>query len=182
MLSLSILLVLGCHDVDKKQDYYSLKECKEEMLGHKDYIQEDAIDHILVIKKERKMYLYKNGLVEKILPISLGKNPRGDKQRRGDNKTPEGEFFIKKKLCSPKYYRSLCISYPSVLDIENAKQKGIDPGDSITIHAQPKWNANGKGNAYTLSHDWTQGCIAITNDAMETLWYQIEEGVSIEIK
>jgi len=173
---------LGCQDVDKKTNYYSVEECKEEMSAHRDYIQADAIDHILVIKKERKMYLYKNGLVQKVLPVSLGKNPMGDKQRRGDNRTPEGEFFIKKKLCSPKYYRSLCISYPTLSDIENARQKGIDPGGSITIHGQPKWSANGKGNDYTLSHDWTQGCVAITNDAMEALWYQIEEGVSIEIK
>lgn len=181
-LSLFVFLFLGCQNINKSTNYYALEKCHEEILADKDYIQENAIDHILVIKKERKMYLYQNGIVEKVLPISLGKNPIGHKQKRGDNKTPEGKFFIKKKLCSPKYYRSLCISYPRVIDIENAKQKGVDPGGSITIHAQPKWNANGKGNAYTLSHDWTQGCIAITNDAMKSLWYQIDEGVPIEIR
>ena len=161
---------------------YNLAECKKELLDATDYEQGDGIDHIVVVKKERKMYLYKDGKVEETIPISLGKNPIGNKQRRGDNKTPEGEFFIHRKLCSPKYYRSLCISYPRPSDRARARAKGVNPGGDITIHAQPAWNADGNGDSHTLSNDWTQGCVAVTNSAMKELWYAVREGVPITIR
>lgn len=172
---------LGCSP-DIPKDRYSLDECKEELLDATDYEQDGGIDRIEVVKKDRKMYLYKEGKVEQTIPVSLGKNPIGHKQQKGDNRTPEGEFFIHRKLCSPKYYRSLCISYPRPSDIKRAEAKGVNPGGDITIHAQPKWNADGKKDDYTLSRDWTQGCVAVTNEAMKELWYAVREGVPITIR
>ncbi|HIQ28879.1 MAG TPA: hypothetical protein EYH42_10365 [Sulfurovum sp.] len=176
-----VVLFTGC-EPDLPKDQYNLKECKEELLEAKDYAGDEGIDRILVIKKARKMYLYKDNKVQSIIPISLGKNPLGHKQERGDNRTPEGDFFIHRKLCSPKYYRSLCISYPRPEDKQRAKAKGVNPGGDITIHAQPKWNASGKGDSYTLSRNWTQGCVAVTNNAMKELWYAVREGVPITIR
>jgi len=178
---LSILLFTAC-EPDVPKDRYNLEECKAELLDAKDYEQNGGIDRIVVVKKERKMYLYKEGKVQQTIPVSLGKNPLGQKQKKGDFKTPEGEFFIHRKLCSPKYYRSLCISYPRPEDKARAAAKGVNPGGDITIHAQPRWNADGKGNSYTLSRNWTQGCVAVTNDAMKELWYAVREGVPITIR
>ena len=178
---LSILLFTAC-EPDVPKDRYNLEECKAELLNAKDYEQDGGIDRIIVVKKERKMYLYKEGKVQQTIPVSLGKNPLGQKQQKGDFKTPEGEFFIHRKLCSPKYYRSLCISYPRPEDKARAAAKGVNPGGDITIHAQPRWNADGKGNSYTLSRNWTQGCVAVTNDAMKELWYAVREGVPITIR
>lgn len=178
---LSVLVFNAC-EPDIPKDRYNLEECKAELLDAKDYEQDGGIDRIVVVKKERKMYLYKEGKVQQTIPVSLGKNPLGQKQQKGDYKTPEGEFFIHRKLCSPKYYRSLCISYPRPEDKERAAAKGLNPGGDITIHAQPTWNANGKGDSYTLSHNWTQGCVAVTNAAMKELWYAVREGVPITIR
>jgi murein L,D-transpeptidase YafK len=180
-LLLSVLFFNACASKTPKNSY-DLTTCKEELLSSEDYRENEAIDRIVVVKKERRMYLYKEGKVQRSIPISLGKNPIGHKVKRGDYRTPEGTFFIHRKLCSPKYYRSLCISYPRPIDIRNAEEKGFDPGGDITIHAQPKWNAKGKGNAYTLSKNWTQGCVAVTNNVMETLWYEVREGVPIVIR
>ncbi|MBA1421050.1 MAG: L,D-transpeptidase family protein [Epsilonproteobacteria bacterium] len=177
----TILVFSGC-EPDAPKDHYSLKECQEELLESTDYAEDGGIDRIVVIKKERKMYLYKNGKIEQTIPVSLGKNPLGQKEKKGDYKTPEGEFFIHRKLCSPKYYRSLCISYPRPEDKARAAAKGLNPGGDITIHAQPKWNADGKGDSYTLAHNWTQGCVAVTNSAMKELWYAVREGVPITIR
>ncbi len=176
-----ILVFSGC-EPDISKDHYNLKECQEELLEATDYAEDGGIDRIVVIKKERKMYLYKNGKVQQTIPVSLGKNPVGQKEQKGDYKTPEGEFFIYRKLCSPKYYRSLCISYPRPEDKARAVAKGLNPGGDITIHAQPKWNADGKGDSYTLAHNWTQGCVAVTNSAMKELWYAVREGVPITIR
>lgn len=161
---------------------YTLEECKEELLEAEDVTQGESIDKIVVIKKERKMYLYKDGEVVNTIPISLGKNPVGQKQQQGDNKTPEGEFFIHRKLCSPKYYRSLCISYPRPEDRASAAKRGVNPGGDVTLHGQPAWNADGKGDNYTLTQNWTQGCVAVTNSAMRELWYSVREGVPIIIQ
>ena len=181
LLILFTLLFSGC-EPDVPKDTYNLEECKKELLDAEDYAGDEGIDHILVVKKDRKMYLYKDGKVQSVIPVSLGKNPIGHKQQQGDNRTPEGEFFIHRKLCSPKYYRSLCISYPRPEDIEQAKAKGVNPGGAVTIHAQPTWNADGKGDSYTLANNWTQGCVAVTNDAMKELWYAVREGVPITIR
>jgi murein L,D-transpeptidase YafK len=181
LLLVTLFIFSGCQP-DTPTHYYNLKECKKELLEATDYREENSIDRIVVIKKERRMYLYKDGNIEEVLPVSLGKNPIGPKQQQGDNRTPEGTFFIHRKLCSPRYYRSLCISYPRPEDRARAAARGVKPGGNITIHAQPTWNANGKGDSYTLRKDWTRGCIAITNAAMRKLWYAVREGVPITIR
>lgn len=176
------LLLFGCGEPELPKDHYNLEECREELLEAEDYMGEGGVDRILVEKKDRKMYLYKEGKVVRTIPVSLGKNPVGPKLQQGDNRTPEGEFFIHRKLCSPKYYRSLCISYPRPSDRERAKARGVNPGGAVTIHAQPKWNADGKGDSYTLAQNWTQGCVAVTNAEMKELWYAVREGVPITIR
>ncbi|MEY3090307.1 MAG: hypothetical protein RL113_623 [Pseudomonadota bacterium] len=170
------------HATQVEDGHYTLEECKEELLKAEDFSESKSIDKIVVVKKERKMYLYKEDQVKKVFPISLGRNPVGHKQKMGDGRTPEGEFWISRKLCSPKYYRSLCISYPRPEDKERAAKNGVHPGGNVTIHAQPAWNADGKGDAYTLSKNWTQGCVAVTNSAMEELWYAVRKGVPIVIQ
>jgi len=181
LLVFSSLFFTAC-EPDVPKDRYSLEECKAELLDAKDYEQDGSIDRIVVVKKSRKMYLYRDGKVQQAIPISLGKNPLGHKQEKGDFRTPEGEYFIHRKLCSPKYYRSLCISYPRPSDKASAKARGVNPGGDITIHAQPKWNADGKDDSYTLARDWTKGCVAVTNKAMKELWYAVREGVPIIIR
>jgi len=179
----SFLLMIACSKSPEVVDnHYSLEECKKELLEAEDYEGNEGIDLIIVEKKQRKMYLYKGNKVQSSIPVSLGKNPVGPKEQKGDNKTPEGTFWIHRKLCSPKYYRSLCISYPREIDKKKASSRGVDPGGDITIHAQPTWNADGKGDSYTLAHNWTQGCVAVTNSAMKQLWYAVREGVPIIIR
>lgn len=180
-LLLSSLFFTAC-EPDVPKEKYTLEECKAELLDARDYEQDAGIDRIVVVKRERKMYLYKEGKVQQMIPVSLGKNPLGHKQKKGDYRTPEGEYFIHRKLCSPKYYRSLCISYPRPSDKASAEARGVSPGGDITIHAQPVWNADGHGDDYTLSRNWTQGCVAVTNEAMKELWYAVREGVPITIR
>ncbi len=182
LLMLSALWISGCGQPEVDGDHYTLDECKKELLEAEDFDESQKIDHIVVVKNERKMYLYRNGKVMSTFPVSLGKNPVGHKVQKGDNRTPEGTFWIHRKLCSPKYYRSLCISYPRPEDVAAAKRRGVDPGGSITIHAQPTWNADGHADSYTLANNWTQGCVAVTNSTMKQLWYAVREGVPVTIR
>lgn len=182
-----MLFLFGCSQQEFGKDgltskvngkSYSVRECYNEMAIGDDIIQEGVVDKIIVYKSKRVMELYRDNELIDTLSVSLGANPIGKKIRRGDNKTPEGQYWIDKKICSSKYYRSLSISYPHKRDLK----RGIDAGGGVTIHAQPSWNCKGDGDEYTLSKDWTHGCIAISNKSMERLWYGVREGVPIEIK
>ena len=181
---LLLMLLSGCSTQRPKVKgkYYDIKECRKEMASAMDISEGERIDMIVVYKSKRQMDLYRDGKVVDTLPVSLGKNPIGDKIRQGDHRTPEGQYWIRRKLCSQKYYRSLCISYPNPNDVRQARARGVSPGGDITIHAQPTWNADGSGNKHTLSKNWTEGCVAVTNEEMEKLWYAVREGVPIVIK
>jgi len=48
---------------------------------------------IRIVKSQFKLYLYKGDKLVKVYPVGLGKNP-GDKERVGDMRTPEGDFYI----------------------------------------------------------------------------------------
>ena len=139
-----------------------------------------AADKIVVDKSEHKMYVYKDGKVIKTFPVSLGSNP-GPKVQRGDLRTPVGEYRILDKRCHPIKYRAMTISYPNAKDRARAAKLGVDPGSQITIHGQPHWNADGHGDSYTLSHDWTNGCIALTNKDLDWLWGSVRVGTPIII-
>lgn len=181
------LLMVGCGE--EKVNYgkldktpYETKECIKELSRGAEIDHSGKIDKLVVHKKKRMMYAYKNGKVVEEFRISLGKNgDKGNKVKVGDYRTPEGSYCIVRKKCDSRLYKSLMISYPSEADKARARAKGVDAGGYITIHGQPKWNADGRGDNYTLSRDWTEGCMAVPNRAMDKLWSAVEEGVQIEI-
>ncbi len=181
LLFISFLLLSACaRKIPSK--HYDIEQCEKDMLNAKDYDPDNAIDRIVVDKKKREMYLYRKGKIVDTIPVSLGKNPIGTKIEQGDKRTPEGEFWVSRKLCSKLYYRSICISYPRPKDKALAAKRGVNPGGNITIHAQPAWNASGKKDQYMLARNWTDGCVAVTNDVMNDLWYAVREGMPIIIK
>lgn len=161
---------------------YETKECIKELSIGAEIDRGNEIDKIVVYKSKRKMYAYKKGKVIEEFRISLGKNgDKGNKVQAGDYRTPEGSYCIVRKKCDPRLYKSLMISYPNEADKARARARGVNPGGYITIHGQPKWNADGRGDNYTLSHDWTEGCMAVPNLAMDKLWRAVKKGVKIEI-
>jgi len=140
-------------------------------------------DKIIVDKSDRKMYLYKNGKLLASMPVSLGANDHlGPKVKQGDKRTPIGTYTILNKRCHPIKYMAMTISYPNAADRARAAKRGVNPGSLITIHGQPHWNADGHGDSYTLSKDWTDGCIALTNKGMRKLWSMIKVGTPITLR
>jgi len=140
-------------------------------------------DKIIVDKSDRKMYLYKNGSLLGSMKVSLGANDyQGPKVKRGDKRTPLGTYTILNKRCHPVKYMAMTISYPNASDRAKAASRGVHPGSLITIHGQPHWNADGHGDSYTLSKDWTDGCIALTNSGMRKLWSMIRVGTPITLR
>ena len=161
---------------------YDIGACLRELSSGKEIKSDILIDRLEAYKSKRMLYGYHQGKRVFQSRMSLGKNAdKGDKIQAGDYRTPEGSYTIVRKKCDPRLYRSLMISYPNEQDIAEAKKRGVNPGGYITIHGQPKWNADGRGDEYTLAHDWTEGCMAVPNKKMKQLWESVKLGVPITI-
>ncbi len=140
----------------------------------------DKADYVLVKKAERKLYLYRRSEVLKIYRVSLGKQPNGHKQRSGDSRTPEGVYTLDWRKSDSKFFRAIHISYPSISDRRDARERGDDPGGAIMIHGQPVSRAE-KARLLSYGDDWTEGCIAVQNHEMIEIWNAVENGTPIEI-
>lgn len=128
---------------------------------------------IHVDKSERILKLIHGGEAFRTYPVSLGDNPRGHKLFEGDERTPEGLYLIDGRNPNSGYHLSLSISYPNSRDIARAQSRGLDPGGQIMIHGTP--------DPSQRRRDWTDGCIAVSNAAMDEIWRLVDEGTLIEI-
>jgi murein L,D-transpeptidase YafK len=139
-----------------------------------------AADKVVVLKRDRVLLLLSNGETIKAYKVALGKQPVGQKMRRGDKKTPEGNYYLDWRNARSKFHRALHISYPNETDIQNAKARGVSPGSDVMIHGLPK----GYGDVGELHRtiDWTKGCIALTNAEIDEIWRLVPDGTPIEIK
>ena len=138
-------------------------------------------DRVLVDKSDRLLILVRNGQEIARHSVSLGSGADdGPKRVEGDGRTPEGLYQIETRNPDSRFHLSLRISYPSAADSARAAETGKSPGSDIMIHGVP----NGWGWASDLfkGRDWTNGCIAVTNDEMRSLWAQVPDGTLIEIR
>ncbi|MGG7095748.1 L,D-transpeptidase family protein [Shewanella indica] len=137
------------------------------------------VDLVLVNKSDSRLSLIKAGKVIKEYRIALGDMPKGHKYQEGDQRTPEGRYLLDYKKADSAFYRSIHISYPNDEDRLRAKALGISPGGQIMIHGQnPR---SGLTPEEAQQFNWTNGCIALTNQEMDELWQLIEPGTPIEI-
>lgn len=136
------------------------------------------IDRILIEKGARRLTVFRDGQALRSYKIALGFAPEGDKHRQGDGRTPEGLFRIDRRNPESAFHLSLGIDYPQADDIARARAAGVSPGGDIFIHGQP----NGYDAFPTLPYDWTAGCIALSDAAIEALWRVVEIGTAVEIR
>jgi hypothetical protein len=139
-----------------------------------------AADSIVVYKRERTLVLFNRGVPIRTYHIALGSKPVGDKERAGDQKTPEGLFYINAHNPASKFHLALRISYPSDAHRARAAALGVDPGGDIMIHGLPKeFSEAGKKH---LQNDWTNGCVALSNQEIEEIWHAVPDGTPVQIK
>jgi murein L,D-transpeptidase YafK len=110
----------------------------------------------------------------------FGSNWIGDKKTKGDMATPEGKYYVTKKLSgsSTMYHKALMINFPNKHDIEEFNdriRRGLIPadariGDMIEIHGE-----GGKGG------NWTQGCVALRNGDMDIIYKYAVTGTPVTI-
>jgi murein L,D-transpeptidase YafK len=120
------------------------------------------------------------GKILRTYNVALGGAPVGPKTRQGDHKTPEGKYALDHRNIHSQFYRSIHITYPNSRDVAQAKKMGVSPGGDVFIHGLPNgYGWVGKGH---LLKDWTDGCIAVTNEEMDEIWMAVPDGTPIEIE
>jgi murein L,D-transpeptidase YafK len=135
---------------------------------------------VVVTKSARRLDLYRGGSLLKSYSVSLGGHPLGPKQRQGDGKTPEGQYVLDYRNPGSSFHRALHISYPGPADRAAARLSGVDPGGQVMVHGI----ANGLGwlGRLHLALDWTDGCVAVTNQEMDEIWRAVPAGTRIVLK
>ena len=138
------------------------------------------VDRIVVEKSKRTLALMDGSKVVKSYKVALGGNPKGAKDRKGDHKTPEGLYAVDAKKPVSQFHKALHVSYPNAGDRERAKKLGVNPGGDIEIHGLgDKWGWIGAGHRAT---DWTDGCVAVTNEEIDEIYLLVKTGTVVEIK
>ena len=137
-------------------------------------------DKVLVLKKERTLQLLNQGKVIKSYKVALGGDPVGPKTQQGDHKTPEGLYLLDSRNAHSQFYKSIHISYPSARDRAAARRKGVSPGGDVFVHGLP--NGYGWVGAGHRAKDWTDGCIAVTDQEIDEIWLAVADGTPIEIR
>ena len=139
-----------------------------------------AIDKVLVLKSAHKLQLMSRGEALKTYQVSLGKTPKGAKQREGDLRTPEGLYWIDWRKVSDRFNLAMHVSYPNLHDSAQARAQNVDAGGMIMIHGTPVDDNYPEWYFSTL--DWTDGCIAMKNDDMREVWSLVRDATMIEIR
>lgn len=134
----------------------------------------EQADKVLVDKSDRQVYLLRDGEIWKSYPMGLGFAPEGHKQREGDGRTPEGDYVLDWRNPKSQFYLSIHISYPDTEDKVAASKRGVPPGGDIFIH--------GRHSLSGRNRDWTLGCIAVTDEAMDEIWKLVPNGTPITIR
>ena len=137
------------------------------------------VDHIVVRKSQRRLYLMDGGKIVREYRIALGLEPVGPKRRDGDFRTPEGWYRLARRNPRSDYFLSIQISYPNTGDLERAHVHHWQTGGSIMIHGLPNRLKNSPW--YYRHNDWTDGCIAVSDADMVEIWLLTRDGTPIDI-
>jgi murein L,D-transpeptidase YafK len=140
----------------------------------------NPVDRIVIEKSKRTMTLLRQQQEVAVYRVALGRDPIGPKVMQGDNRTPEGLYFVDYKIRKSVYHRALHLTYPNLDDLTRADSLGVSPGSDIMIHGLGKkqlW----MGDVQYL-FDWTNGCIALTNNEIEEIWDIVPLWTPVEIR
>jgi hypothetical protein len=148
---------------------------------------------IVVRKGARRLELFAGGERVRVFRAGLGFAPEGDKERQGDGRTPEGEFYVCMKNGRSSFHLSLGLSYPAADDAGRALRDGLitrAQHDRIVRANQkklcPPWDTKLGGEIFIhgggTGSDWTFGCVALDNEHVKELFQHLPTGTPVRIE
>jgi murein L,D-transpeptidase YafK len=151
---------------------------------------------IQVWKSRHELQLEQPGEPPRSFRVALGLNPEGDKLERGDNRTPNGQYYICEKRPSSRFRRFLGISYPNIEDADKAFERKLITAEewvdifaaNVRLSVPPFRTAlggrvgiHGYGGRKALPVDWTEGCLAVSDQAIDFLYDRVSIGTPVII-
>jgi hypothetical protein len=148
---------------------------------------------IRISKSNRQLELYSDGRVVRAYAIALGTNPSDDKERQGDRRTPEGDFYVCMKNDRSQFYLSLGLSYPNEEDAARGLSAGLITRAqhdrivrAVRRKQRPPWDTALGGEIMIhgggTGSDWTWGCVALANADIKELFAAIPLGTPVRIE
>ena len=132
--------------------------------------------------------------------IAIGRYGKTYFKQQGDNKTPLGSYRIGWINRESRYYIFLGLTYPDLPAADRALQEGrIDVSQWLAIRDAHRAGVtpsqytplggyigiHGLGNGDLEVHqqyNWTNGCVALTNDQLDELLRYVRIGTQVEIR
>ena len=143
------------------------------------YADDGMADHVIVNKSQERLYLMRGSDVLRTFDIALGLVPEGHKVMEGDFRTPEGDYLLTRRRLDSDFFMAIEVSYPNAEDLAHAAELDVKSGGNIMIHGQP--NDPKKPARYYEKFNWTDGCIAVSNEAMAEIWQLTRVNTRISI-
>ena len=152
----------------------------------------DELPLIVVRKALRILELWRGGTLRAQYRAGLGFSPAGDKTREGDGATPEGVYHICMRNPVSRFYKSFGLDYPGMKDavaalsagridcetcdgIARCFREGKRPPAHTVLGGEICIHGHGGGS------DWTAGCVAVDDEAMDALWEACPIGTPVVI-
>lgn len=161
-------------------------------------------EYEIEVNKSARTLTVRNGeSIERVFNVATGRGGKGDKQRSGDNKTPVGVYRIVGFNDNSQFEFFMQLNYPNVKDaFYGLKRKVIDreqfdrilaalrrgrvPPQDTALGGQIGIHGIGEINPEKIhiheALDWTEGCIALTNEEVHELRRYVSVGTVVVIK
>ena len=149
-------------------------------------------DTLVVMKGDRVIRSYEN--------IAIGRYGKTYFKVKGDNKTPLGKFKVGWVNKNTRYHRFLGLTYPdlpaadrALVDgrinesqwqaIRRASAAGKVPLQNTPLGGQIGIHGIGTGDREVhWEFNWTNGCVALTNEEIDELLQWVKIGTPVEIR
>lgn len=150
-----------------------------------------------VWKSKHRMEVWHDGKLLSTYEVAFGKEPLGDKEVQGDKRTPVGRYFVAEKHVSGRFHRFLGLSYPNIDDAARGYEEGLISAsqwaDIFVAEVRERMptsstrlggfiGIHGYGRRpYVPVIDWTDGCLAVSNEEAEYLYRTLPIGTPVVI-
>jgi murein L,D-transpeptidase YafK len=152
-----------------------------------------------VRKSERRLVARCNPGPALEMKVALGRQPLGPKLRKGDQRTPEGNYVVSGPAARNRFHRFIPIDYPSRRDADVGLERGTISaaeharilarrshdhpppqdtalGGELGLHGEgPRWQGESAGL------DWTFGCVAVRDHEIDFLAERVKVGTPVWI-
>ena len=156
-------------------------------------VSREPVTEIVISKSARSLVAYgAGGRVLMRVPIGPGRAPEGHKQREGDQRTPEGEYYVCFRNTQSRYRLSLGLSYPNPEDAAHGLAEGAigeeEHAAIVEAHRRrgiPPWKTALGGEIFIHGsldeRDATAGCVALRDRDIDELFPNVALGTPVRI-